>query len=120
MKNEKAAIGLDANAAALVGYVTGVVALISVFIEKDSKFVRFHAFQALIYWASLIALGFVCAIIISMLGIFSRSLAGLLSPVFGLVFLGIFAGLLFLAHKSFQGEMYKLPVIGDMAEKFTK
>lgn len=120
MQNEKSAIGLDANVAALVGYVTGVGALVSIFIEKDSKFVRFHAFQAAIYWAALIALAFVCAIVITMLGIFSDKLAGLLSLLFGLVFLGIFAGLVFLAYKSFQGEMFKLPVIGEMAEKFTK
>lgn len=120
MQNEKSAIGLDVNATALIGYVTGAVALVSIFIEKDSKFVRFHAFQAVIYWAALFALATVCAIIIRMLGIFSHSLASLVSMLFGLLFLGIFAGLLFLAFKSFQGEMYKLPVIGDMAEKFTK
>ncbi len=53
MQNQKSALGLDGNITALIGYPIGIVALILIFIEKDNKFVRFHAFQSLLFWVAV-------------------------------------------------------------------
>lgn len=87
----------------LLGFITGIIFLL---VEKQSRFVRFHAMQSTILFGGLfvvnIALGF-----IPLLG----WLAGLLLSLLGFVFWII------LMWKAFQGEMYKVPYIGDIAEK---
>ncbi|MEP6848314.1 MAG: hypothetical protein ABI999_05610, partial [Acidobacteriota bacterium] len=50
MQNQKSALGLDGNITALLGYIVSIVALVLIFIEKDNKFVRFHALQSVIWW----------------------------------------------------------------------
>jgi uncharacterized membrane protein len=118
MQNQKSALGLDANIAALIGYPIGIVALISVFIEKDNKFVRFHAFQSLLFWAAAVVL-WIGLIFVMIFFAFISSLLSMLVwlVLFALGFV-VLAGLILLAVKAFQGEMFKLPVIGDMAEKW--
>ena len=75
-------------------------------VEKKSGFVRFHAMQSTILFGGLfvvnIALGF-----IPLLG----WLAGLLLSLLGFVLWIV------LMWKAFQGEMYKVPYIGNIAEK---
>ncbi len=87
----------------LLGFITGIVMLL---IEKQSKFVRFHAMQSTILFAGVfvanIALGFV--------------------PILGWLvglFLSFAAFILWIVcmWKAFQGEMYKVPYIGEIAEK---
>lgn len=119
MENQKSALGLDPKVTTLVGYIIGLVALIVIFIEKDDKFVRFHAFQSLLYWLAftVLIIGFV--IVTTILAFASGTLATLISLLFMLVWLALFAGAIFLGYKSYQGERFKLPVIGDMAEKWS-
>src|SRR5829696_5969738 len=52
MQNQKSALGMDRNVTALIGYLVGIVAIILIFIEKDNKFVRFHALQSVL-WVAL-------------------------------------------------------------------
>jgi uncharacterized membrane protein len=103
----KTSTGLEQNIAALLCYVlwwvTGVVFLI---VEKDNKFVRFHA------WQSVIAFGFVSVALIILnfipiIGTIISILLWLASVVFWLI----------LMIKAYQGQMYKLPVAGNIAEK---
>lgn len=119
MQNQKSALGLDANVTALLGYPIGIVALISVFIEKDNKFVRFHAIQSLLFWAVAIVLWVALVFVMIFLAFVSGALATLFWLLLMLVGLGVFAGVIFLGYKAFQGETFKLPVIGDMAEKWS-
>ena len=78
MQNQKSAIGLDGNITALIGYVIGILALVLIFIEKDNKFVRFHALQSLLwwvgYWVILIAVCIVLAIVGAVLSSISSTL----------------------------------------------
>lgn len=87
----------------LLGFITGIVLLL---VEKKSKFVRFHAMQSTITFGGLfvinMALGF-----IPLLG----WLVGFLLS------LGAFVLWIVLMWKAFQGEMYKLPYVGELAEK---
>lgn len=116
--------GLSDNVAGalcyLLGVITGVLFLVlSPF--NQSKFVRFHAFQSIFFWLSWIAL-FIVETIISvvlsnLLGIFG-SLIGMLLGLFTLLIWigGIFAWI-FLMYKAYNNEKFKLPIIGNLAEK---
>ena len=119
MQNQKSALGLDANVTALIGYPIGIVALILIFIEKDNKFVRFHAFQSLLFWAAVIVISIVLGIFAGILTAISWALGTLFFSLFGLFELAVLIAVIFLAYKAFQGENFKLPVIGDMAEKWS-
>jgi uncharacterized membrane protein len=104
---ERSSTGLDANIAAaltyLVGFITGILFLV---LEKDSAFVRFHAMQS-----TIVSLGFVA---LQMALGFIPIFGWMLMPLLGLAGLVLW---LFLMVKAFQGERFKLPVIGDIAEQ---
>ena len=96
------------------GFITGIVFLV---LEKDNKEVRFHAWQAIFFGLAAIVLQFALRILGFFLTSISFSLAsivGLLSSLLGLV---IFVFWIVCLLKAYQGEKYKLPIIGDMAEK---
>ena len=122
----KSALGMEGNVTALLGYIIGIVALILVFIEKDNKFVRFHALQSVFWSLAFIVLVFGVIIIGMILGVIASTISSTLgSLVFGLVallyfaaFIGFFGGLIFAAIKSFGGNYFKLPIVGNLAEKY--
>lgn len=106
---EKTASGLQENVAGLLCYVLGWVSgLILYLIETDNKFVRFHAVQSIIVFGFLNIVGIVFGWILY-IGVVVSSLVGLLS----------FALWIVLIIKAYQGSMYKLPVAGDLAEKWS-
>jgi uncharacterized membrane protein len=102
------------NVAGMLAYVTIIPAIIFLVVEPYNKnrFIRFHAFQCLFFavgWTVLwIALSIVAHIPI--LG----WLTVLLWPLVGLAGLVIWVILLLKAN---QGQMFKLPIVGDLAEK---
>ena len=100
MQNQKSALGLDSNITALIAYPVGIVALILVFIEKENKFVRFHAFQSLLFWAAATVLFVALLFVTVFMAFISSTLATLFSMLFGLIGLGVFAGLIFLGFQS--------------------
>ncbi len=106
-QEEKSTTGLDANLAALVcyvlGFVTGIVMLV---IEKDSKFVRFHAMQSVMTFLGLFAIN----IVLGFIPILGWIVSLLLLPVTLILWL-------VLMYKAYQGEKFKLPIVGDMAEQ---
>jgi uncharacterized membrane protein len=117
----KTTLGLDANVASLLGYVldpiccVGFILSIILFItEKENRFVRFHAMQNLLLLGISIVLGVVFAILAIVFGMLHLGILILgLRLIVGLVFLAV---LILCGIKAFQGEMFKLPVIGDLAE----
>jgi uncharacterized membrane protein len=113
----KSSTGLEPNVAALLAYLFGWVGgLVFFLIEKDSMYVRFHAMQSIFLNGLWIALFIVIQIFIVILAFISSALAligTLLYLVVGLGGLGVW---ILMMVKAFQGEAYKLPVIGDMAE----
>jgi uncharacterized membrane protein len=103
----KSSTGMDENVAALVTYVFGLVTgIIFLVIEKESKFVRFHAFQSILISAVYIILNMV----LGFLPIIGWLLTLLLAPIFFILWL-------FLLYQAYQGNLFKLPVIGDIAEE---
>lgn len=126
MQNQKSAIGLDANVTALIGYPVGILALVLIFIEKDNRFVRFHALQSVL-WSVGLTIGFiVVAIIGTILTLVLSAVSGTIATLVGfltmlvylVLFLALFGGMIFAAYKAYTGEMFKLPLVGGMAEKW--
>jgi len=121
---EKSAIGLDGNLAAALGYPIGILGLVSFFIEKQNKFVKFHGIQSVLYslglWVGFTVLLIVLFILSAILAFVSGTLATLISALTGLLGFGVFliwfASLLFFAYKAYQGQMFKLPIVGNIAE----
>jgi uncharacterized membrane protein len=113
--------GMEDNVASALCYVftiiTGVVFLVLEPYNKN-KAVRFHAFQAIFFGVAAIAVNIVMTIISTILhGILNYSLwfiPTLMSLGVSLCLLGAWA---FLIYKAYNREHFKLPVIGDLAEK---
>jgi uncharacterized membrane protein len=128
VQTAKSSTGLDENIAALLSYILGWVSgLVFFLIEKDSRLVRFHAMQSLLFNVVAavvgIALWIVLFVVFLVVSQVSGTLAGLLSLVSVLVWLvfliAIFAGFVLCLVKAFQGQYFKLPIIGNFAEKFS-
>jgi uncharacterized membrane protein len=109
-----AAAGLTDNVAGALAYVTIIPAIVFLVLEpfNRKRFIRFHSFQCLFFAAAWTALWIILAFIghIPFLG-----WATIL--VWPLVSLAGFVIWLILVLKAYQGQMFKLPVIGDMAEQ---
>jgi uncharacterized membrane protein len=129
-ETRKTALGLDANLGAALGYPIGIIALIVFIIEKENKFARFHALQSLLYHVAWVILFIVLAVVFTVLTIVATAIgsssgggaiAGILGLLITLVWLGVllayFAILIFAAVKAYGGKWFKLPVVGNMAEK---
>jgi uncharacterized membrane protein len=100
-------LGLQPNVAALLCYILGIITGILFFVlEKDNKFVRFHAMQSIVVFGFLLVLNAVLAVI--------PVIGWTLMPIVGIV--GLILWIL-LMIKGFQGEYFKLPIAGDIAEK---
>ena len=104
---EKTSTGLEANVAGLLCYVLGWISgLVFLLIEKENKFVRFHAMQSIIVFGVLS----VASIVLGWIPVLNLVIVPLIS-VLGLVLWIV------LMVKAYQGEKYKLPWAGDLAEK---
>jgi uncharacterized membrane protein len=108
------AAGLTDNVAGMLAYITIIPAIVFLVLEpyNQRRFIRFHSFQCIFLTVAFIALGIALSIIsmIPFLGL-------IMIPVHFLVWIGAFALWIILLIKANQGQMFKLPVIGDMAEK---
>jgi uncharacterized membrane protein len=112
--------GLSQNTAALLSYVLGwLTGLIFFFIDKR-PFVRFHAAQSIITFAGLsilrMALGMVFGFGWWFGGPGHWGHMGLGWPIMGLIGLASLVLWIVLMVKAYQGQKFKLPVIGDLAE----
>jgi uncharacterized membrane protein len=123
--SQKSAIGLDGNLAAALGYPIGILGLINFIIEKENRFVKFHGIQSVLYSVGLGILFTVLWVVLIIIGVIFSSISDALGLIVGVLFtilmFGMFlvwiGGLLFFAYKAYQGQMFKLPVIGSLAEK---
>ncbi|MBI2688949.1 MAG: hypothetical protein HYX27_21820 [Acidobacteria bacterium] len=101
----------------LLTIITGVLFLVMEPYNKN-KNIRFHAFQAIFFGCAIIALQIVLVIVFSIL--FTALPYGLWT-ILSLLRLGIslliFAAWAFLMYKAYNREKFKIPVIGDLAEK---
>ena len=104
---EKTSTGLSENAAGLLcylfGWITGIIFLI---IEPNNKFIRFHAFQSILVFASLHVVIMIFAWI---------PFIWVIAYIVGVVAFVAWIALMVLAS---QEKKYKMPIAGEMAEKW--
>ncbi len=100
--------GLTDNVAGMLAYITIIPAIIFLVMEpyNRSKFIRFHSFQCIFMWIALV----VIHVVLMFVPVIGWGLSGLVS----LVALALWIILLI---KAYGGQMWKIPVIGDIAEK---
>lgn len=105
-------MGMQPNVAAGLSYLLGwVTGLIFFLMEKQNRFVRFHAMQSILFFGGLTVLS-ILVNILSGIGIPLIFVLGYLINLVG------FAGWIILLINGFQGKYFKLPYIGDYAEKY--
>jgi len=91
----------------LLGFITGVIFLI---VEKKDKFIRFHAYQStatfILWFGAVVVVG----LVLSFVPILAK-LVNLLLWIGGIILW------ISLMIRAFNGESYKLPYVGEWAEK---
>ncbi len=132
--NGKTALGLDANVGALICYLGNLVcmlgfiySIIVIVQDKTNKLTRFHAWQSVLL--SIVPIGvLIVYAILAMIGVAIDSALGV--PIFSIIamllyfvlliaFLAMFVFTILAAIKAYNGDIYKIPVIGNMAEKYS-
>jgi uncharacterized membrane protein len=126
MSGGKTALGLDANVGAMLCYlpicaISLIYSIIVLVTEKSNKMVRFHAFQSLLITAIYIVLIFVVAIFGAVVvGVTGSSILGaLVSLLYFVVIIAFLAAMIYGCVKGYQGQIFKFPVVGDMADKWS-
>jgi uncharacterized membrane protein len=107
-------MGMQPNIEAGLSYVFGwVTGLIFFLVEKQNRFVRFHAMQSILFFGGLTVIQIILGVIrdFPFLGFFAY-LVGVAVGIIGLV------GYIVLLINAFQGRYFKLPIVGDYAEKY--
>lgn len=105
------ALGIDENLEGALAYFLGILTgILFLVLEKDNKFVKFHAVQSIIVSVATIVILTVVGTILMFI------------PIIGwiidiLLYLGALLLWLLLMYKAYQKEMFKLPIAGDIAAK---
>ena len=87
----------------MLGWLTGLVFLL---LEKDNKFVRFHAVQSIVTFGAITVIQIILSFI-PWIGWILGLIIWLLTLVLWIV----------LMVKAYQGQMWKVPIAGDIAAK---
>jgi uncharacterized membrane protein len=108
--SNKTSTGLQQNVAGLLcyllGWVTGIIFLI---LEKENKFVRFHAIQSIVVFGAYTIIVMIFTWI-PYIGWIILWIAGVVAFILWIV----------LMVKAYQGQMYKIPIAGDIAANQAK
>ncbi len=103
----KTSLGMEANVAALLSYLAGfITGIIFYVLEKENKFVRFHAMQSILVFGAL----FILSVILRMMPFIGWALMNLIWVLEVILWV-------LLMLKAYKGEYFKLPITGDIAEK---
>jgi uncharacterized membrane protein len=102
------------NVAGMLAYVTFIPAIIFLVTPpyNQSRFIRFHSFQSIFFTVAIVAI----QIVLTFLTVVPFMIL-ITGPLHMLVALGALILWIILLLKANQGLMFKLPLIGDLAEK---
>ena len=126
----KTALGLDNNVGAGICYVANFVcylglvySIIVLITDKTNKLPRFHAAQSLILFVTslivMVPLYFIAFALAFMGSTITSILAMLIWLVVVVVCIALLVFMIISAIKAFKGEIYKIPVLGNFADKFS-
>jgi uncharacterized membrane protein len=130
---QKTGSGLEPNIAAALSYIW-IVGVIFYLMEKENNFIRFHAMQSILFGIAntvimmvLVFVGFIMSYVLAASMLMGGVVGNLISLLIGLIWLlfcllgiALFATLIFAALKAYQGNKFKIPIIGNMAEMLVK
>ncbi len=130
MSGGKTALGLDANVGALICYVGNVVcalgliySIVVLVTDKTNKLTRFHAMQSILLtvvnFIILLPGYFIAAAFFLMNSTITSLLGTLLWVVVLIIGIALFVLMIISAIKAFNGELYKIPVIGNFADQWS-
>jgi uncharacterized membrane protein len=110
-----ATAGMEENVAGLLCYILGWVTGLIFFLIDKRPFVKFHAAQSIGLSIGLIVVYIAVGFAFGMLSFAHLGILALaLYPILGLF---VFVLWIFMMYKAYQHEKFKLPFIGDIAEK---
>ena len=126
----KTALGLDNNIGAMLCYVANLVcylgliySIIVLVTDKENKLPQFHAMQSITLFATSLVLfipGYLISIaLVMMQSSITSLLATLVWLVLMLIGIAMFVFMVISAIKAYNGEVYKIPVIGNLADKWS-
>ena len=130
MSGNQTALGLDQNVGALVCYLNicipaGLIySIIVLATDKTNKLPRFHAFQSIFLLVAAIVV-MVPLYIIMIIGVFVDAalgiplVSGISSLLMAVIGIGILVFVVLAAIKAYGGQIYKIPVVGNFAEKYS-
>ena len=107
MADNTGSLNIEENVTGLLCYLFGWVTGLIFFIIDKRPFVRFHAMQSIIVTVVMMVLYFILSLI--------PVLGWIIMALLGLAFFVLW---ILLMVKAYQGQKWKLPFIGDMAEKW--
>ncbi len=110
-------INMEPNVAGGLSYFTWVAGLIFFLIEKQNRFVRFNAMQSILLSVLAIVVYVVLTILTTILAF--SSIGCIFFPIQLLVDLGLFVLWVICIVNAFQGKYFKIPFIGDYAERWS-
>jgi uncharacterized membrane protein len=120
-KTESAKTGGDSNIMAVLAYFfCPISSIILYLVKKDDSFVKFHCVQSILTFVVGMAVFVGYSVVVGVIAVVTLGIGGilfLLTPFIGLVFLVLW---LFLMWKAYSGEKYKLPVLGNLSEQYSK
>ncbi|MBN2598893.1 MAG: hypothetical protein JXA75_00010 [Candidatus Thermoplasmatota archaeon] len=102
----KTSLGLEENVEAALCYLLiWISGLFFYFVEEKNKYIRFHAMQSILLFLPLMIFAWIFWFVFAILGWL----------IWGIVFVLW----LVLMVKAYQMVKFKLPIIGDLAEKYS-
>ncbi len=128
----KSAFGLDQNVAAGLAYIPVclchfIVSIAILATDKTNKLTRFHAIQSLLISASMLAgyilMFIVVALVVVIAGVVNSPGFAFLAFIAYIAFfawiIALFVGLVISMINGFQGKIFKLPLLGNLADKWS-
>ena len=117
------------NALAAIAYLLGILGGIIAWLAGKDKATKFHGIQSVLYCIGAGIIGVALAILNTVLAIVagiidpSGALLGLVGLVvliiFGIYLIAVVLVWLYLIYKGWSNEIYKLPVIGNLADQWS-
>lgn len=130
----KSVFDMDANLVAMLCYIANfvcylglILSIITLVQDKTNKLARFHAWQSILLLITplvlvvlLVIFAFIGVVIDAAIGIPIFSIISMLLYLLLLLFgLAAFVGMIIAAIKAYNGELFKLPIIGGLADKYS-
>lgn len=132
-------IGMESNLAALLSYIIGIIGIILLITEKENKFVKYHALQALLFHLSfgvLIVVALILFFAFAAVGTVVAAALGKAGAIVGIIFyvigiiiwfaaiilvpLTILGGSIYAGIQAYNGKWIKIPIVGNLTAKILK